>query len=101
MSGRTLDGRHVNDRRLLRVFVGGRDADAAFNAAPPPGFPVAGTSDDGGSGRPLPIWGWALIGGAGLVVVVVVIVARHLLEMLLRNPGKLCARAVPVFGFDG
>jgi hypothetical protein len=36
-----------------------------------------------------------------LVVVVVVIVARRLLEMLLRNPGKLCARAVPVFGFDG
>ncbi|GAA2108512.1 hypothetical protein HKK74_28990 [Actinomadura alba] len=78
MSGRTLDGRQVNDRRLLRVFVGGGDATAAFDAAPPPGFPVAGTSDEDGSGdtgTPLPMWAWALIGGAGLVVVVVTVVA--------------------------
>jgi putative ABC transporter-associated repeat protein len=77
MSARTLDGRQVNDRRLLRIFVGAGSADAAFNVKPPPGFAAGGTatspsadpraaeSDESG----VPGWVWP-VGGAAVAVIV-------------------------------
>jgi putative ABC transporter-associated repeat protein len=78
MSARTLAGRSVTDRQLLRVFVGDGEATAAFATAAPPGFaaspaaePAAGAHGDTVAG--IPISGWSLIAGAvGLIVIVVI-----------------------------
>jgi putative ABC transporter-associated repeat protein len=85
MSARTLDGRQVADRKLLRVFVGGGDATTAFAVAAPPGFPAspapvaepaAGARENTGPDVGISAWGWSLAAGVALIAIIGVAVTR-------------------------
>ncbi|WP_192809654.1 TIGR03773 family transporter-associated surface protein [Actinomadura rudentiformis] len=91
ISGRTLDGRQVNDRRLLRIFVGAGSPDAAFSVPAPAGFVAGGTTPGTGraeSGQGFPGWAWLIIGVAGAAVVVAITIT-----VMARRPSRRAAAA--------
>ncbi len=81
MSARTRDGRQVDDRALLRVFVGAGNASAAFDVAAPPGSQATAppaARDPGESAAAIPGWAWLLIGGVGVIALIAAATAAAL-----------------------